>query len=77
MLTFLSSQINVNETIVRGYFSPFKISPSQYLIFNFYFIFYFFIFLLFRAVLAAYGLSQASGPIGSSAAGLHHSHSNV
>ena len=32
---------------------------------------------LFRATLAAYGGSQARGPIGAVAAGLYHSHSNV
>jgi len=37
----------------------------------------FFSFLLFRAVPAAYGSSQARGPIRASAAGLHHSHSNM
>ena len=34
-------------------------------------------YLLFRAVPVAYGGSQARGPIGAVAAGLHHSHSNV
>ena len=33
--------------------------------------------LLSRAALAAYGGSQAKGPIGAAAAGLHHSHSNA
>ena len=33
-----------------------------------------FFFLLFRAVPAAYGASQARGQIGATAAGLHHSH---
>ena len=37
---------------------------------------FFFFFLLFRAVPAAYGGSQARGLIGVTAAGLHHSHSN-
>ena len=31
----------------------------------------------FRAASAAYGGSQARGPIGATAAGLHHSHSNA
>ena len=35
------------------------------------------LFLLFRAMPAAYGSSQARGRVGSTAAGLHHSHSNV
>ena len=34
-------------------------------------------FLLFRAAPVAYGGSQARGPIGAVATGLHHSHSNV
>ena len=37
----------------------------------------FFLFFLFRAVLVAYGGSQARGPIGAAAAGLHRSHSNA
>ena len=36
-----------------------------------------FFFGIFRAAPAAYGSSQASGLIGTTAAGLHHSHSNV
>ena len=36
-----------------------------------------FYFLLFRAALAAYGASQARGPIRAVAAGLHESHSNA
>ena len=35
------------------------------------------LFLLFRATPTAYGDSQARGPIGVTAAGLHHSHSNA
>ena len=35
------------------------------------------VFCLFRAAPAAYGGSQARGPIRATAAGLHHSHSNV
>ena len=38
---------------------------------------YAFFFFLFRATIAAYGSSQARGPIGAVAAGLRHSHSNV
>ena len=37
----------------------------------------FFFFLPFRAAPMAYGGSQARGPIGATAAGLHHSHSNT
>ena len=40
-------------------------------------IFLFFAFCLFRATPMAYGSSQARGPIGAIAAGLHHSHSHV
>ena len=42
---------------------------------TFYYLLYF-IFCLLRAALAAYGGSQARGPIGAVAAGLCHSHSN-
>ena len=34
------------------------------------------VFCLFKATPAAYGGSQARGPIGAVATGLHHSHSN-
>ena len=34
-------------------------------------------FFLFRAIGAAYGGSQARGPIGAAAAGLHHSRSSA
>ena len=44
---------------------------------DFYFIFNVLIFLLVRAAPAAYGDSQARGPIGLTDASLHHSHSNV
>ena len=37
----------------------------------------FFFFLLFRAILTAYGISQTGGQIGATAAGLHHSLSKV
>ena len=40
----------------------------------FWLFFFFFFFCLFRAAPAAYGGSQARGPIGAPAAGLHHSH---
>ena len=36
-----------------------------------------FVFCLFREAPTAYGSSQARGPIGAVAAGLHHSHSNT
>ena len=39
--------------------------------------FFFFFFCLFRAAPSAYGSSQARGPIGATAAGLHHSHSTA
>ena len=38
---------------------------------------FFFVFCLFKAAPAAYGVSQARGPIGATAAGLCHSHSNA
>ena len=37
----------------------------------------FFFFLLFRPAPSAYGGSQAKGPVGATAAGLHHSRSNT
>ena len=37
----------------------------------------FLVFLLFMGTPTAYGSSQARGPIGATAVGLHHSHSNV
>ena len=40
------------------------------------FFIFFFVFCLFRATPAAYGGSQARGPIGAVAAGLYHSYSN-
>ena len=39
--------------------------------------FFFFVFSLFRAAPMAYGVSQARGPIGATATGLCHSHSNA
>ena len=45
-------------------------------LFIYLFIFFFFFFLL-RAVPEAYGGSQARGPIGATAASLHHSHGNA
>ena len=41
-----------------------------------FFVFFVFCLCLFRAALEAYGGSQARGPFGAVAAGLHHSHSN-
>ena len=41
------------------------------------FFFFFFFFCLFRVIPEAYGGSQARGPTGAVAAGLHHNHSNV
>ena len=38
---------------------------------------FFLVFCLFRATPAAYGGSQARGPIGATAASLHHSHSHA
>ena len=53
---------------------------NYYLLFNYYYyliIHYFFTYLLFKAAPTAYGGSQARGPIGAAAAGLHHNHSNA
>ena len=47
------------------------------LVFIFYFYLFFFAFCFFRAAPAAYGGSQAWGPIRTVAAGLHQSHSNA
>ena len=44
---------------------------------GFYFILFFFLFCLFKATPMAYGGSQARGPVGAAAAGLHQSHSNA
>ena len=44
---------------------------------NVFCLFNFFVFCLFRAEPTPYGGSQARGPIGAVAAGLHHSHSNA
>ena len=54
----------------RGNWAP-LCSPNLCLIFKFNF------FLLFRATGAAYGGSQARGPIRAVPSSLHHSHSNV
>ena len=43
----------------------------------YYYYYYYYYYCLFRAVPAAYGRSQARGPIGAAAACLHHSHSNA
>ena len=48
--------------------------PCPYFSFSF---FFFFFFLLFRATPVAYGGSQARDRTGTTAAGLHHSHSNT
>ena len=53
------------------------ISPQPGSVEHISFSFSFFFFLLFRAVLAAHGGSQARGQTGATAAGLHHSHSNM
>ena len=53
----------------------YHVHPSEYVTFSFFLSFL--SFCLFRAAPVAYGGSQARGPIGAIAAGLHHSHSNV
>ena len=45
--------------------------------FFFFFFFFFFVLCLFRVTPTAHGGSQARGPIGATAAGLCHSHSNA
>ena len=60
---YLVSWLTVGKLLNFGYF-------------GFFFLFGF-SFLLFRAAPAAYGGSQARGPIGTTAAGLHHSHRNM
>ena len=59
----------MRETRDRDYHLKVKVSNDTS--------FFFFVFCLFRAALAAYGGSQARGPIGATAAGLPHSHSNT
>ena len=44
---------------------------------NYFLSFFVVVFCLFRAAPSAYGGSQARGPIGAVAIGLHHSHSNT
>ena len=48
-----------------------------HILFVLFFYFFFFSLLLSRAASAAYGGSQARGPIRATAAALHHSHSNT
>ena len=56
----------------------FAFAQIEYLNLSLRFVFYLFVcFLLLGAVLAVHGGSQARGPIGVVAAGLHQSHSNV
>ena len=57
------------------YFLAICMSSLENCLFIFYF--FYFYFLLFRAAPMAYGVSQARGCIGATAAGLHHSHSNA
>ena len=54
----------------------FSLSSSQKNL-DFFSFFFFFSFWLFRTTHMAYGSSQAKGRIGATAAGLHHSHSNL
>ena len=49
---------------------------SEAAVFSLLFFFFFSLF-VFRATPVAYGDSQARGPIGAVAPGLHHSHSNT
>ena len=71
-LLILFLDIGVVTTLLPTHY-PFALHLLAYpWIFSF-----FFSFLLFRAASAAYGSSQARGPIGPVAAGLCHSHSNA
>ena len=66
------------KTYSHVFLRSFKIVVFEWFIFNLNFFFFsFFCFLIFRAVLAAYGSSQARDWIRAVAAGLHHSHSNA
>ena len=67
-------KLDVNHHLPPRYSSPEFLS---FFSFFFLFFFFFFFFLLFRATPEAYGGSQARGPVGATAAGLHHSHSNT
>ena len=75
------SQKRVTVPVLTSLDWGFQGQARDSFIFLFYILFtYFFnflIFLLFRAILAAYGDSQARGRIRATAASLHHSHSNV
>ena len=70
---------NGAQSSLNSVSSPTRVSLFLYQIvfFHFLFLFYFILFLLFRAALMAYGDAQARGPIGATAVGLHHSHSNA
>ena len=51
--------------------------PETHIGFFIFILFYFLVFCLFRAAPEAYGGSQERGRIEATAAGLHHSHSNI
>ena len=69
----LHKEININQS---KYSQDLKSALKDFIFILFYFIF--FVFLRFSgAAPAAYGGSQAGGPIRAVAAGLHQSHSNL
>ena len=62
---------NIHNGYLFPLWMPESVAPSRNSIF-----FFVFVFCLFRATPTAYGGSQARGPIGATAASLHHSPSN-
>ena len=69
------------DAVFHATYSAFRIeNASVFFVFPvllFYSLVSFFVCLFFRAAPVAYGGSQARDPTGATAAGLHHSHSNV
>ena len=86
MLFHQPLQIRLSWSLLKTWLSEYKPGRLCNVFILFYFILFYFIlfyFILFfclfafsRATPMAYGGSQARGPIGVTAAGLHHSHSN-
>ena len=62
--------------IYRKVESDFSITKINFSLFQDLFFFFLFFFGLFKAAPAAYGGSEARGPVGATAAGLRQSHSN-
>ena len=65
MTVFMALEMTLRLGDGMHVYLPFKKSPYIFIS----------LFCLFRAAPAAYGSSQARGPVGATAAGLHHSHS--